>query len=153
LTCLIEKYGLEAEVIWHREKPVLSLEDAVDVHGVQPGNVLKCLLLKGRDGTVVAVMTPGDVRIDVKMLERLIGVKKLSFMPAGELKDRLGQEPGGVDPLILPEVAEMVVADSSLLGRGFVIGSAGSRFCGLKVKPKELLRAMKGVQIMDISAE
>jgi prolyl-tRNA editing enzyme YbaK/EbsC (Cys-tRNA(Pro) deacylase) len=125
----------------------------VDVHGVQPGNVLKCLLLKGRDGTVVAVMTPGDVRIDVKMLERLIGVKKLSFMPAGELKDRLGQEPGGVDPLILPEVAEMVVADSSLLGRGFVIGSAGSRFCGLKVKPKELLRAMKGVQIMDISAE
>lgn len=39
VTRLIAEYGLDAEVIWHRERPVLSLEDAVEVHGIPPGNV------------------------------------------------------------------------------------------------------------------
>ena len=148
---LIEEYGLDAEVIWHRDRPVLSLEDAVGVHGVPPGNVLKCLLLKGRGGTVVAVMAPGDMRVDVNRLERLIGVSKLSFMPAGEMRDRLGLEPGGVDPLVLSEVADVVVADGSLLGRGFVVGSAGSRFCGLRIRSEELVRAVRGARVLDLS--
>lgn len=150
---LIEELGLDAEVIWHRERPVLSLEDAVEVHGIPPGNVLKCLLLKGRGGTVVAVMAPGDMRIDVKKLERLVGARKLSFMQADEMRGRLGLEPGGVDPLILPEVADMVVADENLVGRCFLVGSAGSRFCGLKIKPGELVEALKGTRVLDLSAE
>ena len=47
----------------------------------------------------MAVMAPGDVRVDVKKLEKLIQVKKLSFMPGHEMKTRLGLKPGGVDPL------------------------------------------------------
>lgn len=61
VTGLIQEYGLDAKVIWHRGTPVLSLEDAVEVLGVEPGNVLKCLLLKTRGGRTVAVMAPGDV--------------------------------------------------------------------------------------------
>jgi len=53
---LVEKHGLDAEIVWHRGDPVLSLEDAMRVHGLSPGNVLKCLLMKGRGGRVVAVM-------------------------------------------------------------------------------------------------
>ena len=146
---LIEEYGLD-EVIWHRDRPVLSLEDAVGVHGVPPGNVLKCLLLKGRGDTVVAVMAPGDMRVNANRLEQLTGVKKLSFMPAGEMKYRLGLEPGSVDPLVLPEVADVVVADESLLGRGFVVGSAGSRFCGLRIKLEDLVRAVRGARVLDL---
>lgn len=152
VVCLVEELGLDAEVIWHRERPVLSLEDAVEVHGIPPGNVLKCLLLKGRGGTVAAVMAPGDVRVDVNRLERLLGVKKLSFMHAGEMRGKLGLEPGGVDPLTLSEVADVVVADESLIGRGFVVGSAGSRLCGLRIKPEDLFRVVKGARVMDLSA-
>jgi prolyl-tRNA editing enzyme YbaK/EbsC (Cys-tRNA(Pro) deacylase) len=152
VTRLISEYGLDAEFIWHRERPVLSLEDAMGVHSISPGNVLKCLLLKDRSGTVVAVMAPGDVRVDVKKLEKLIGVKKLSFMPGDEMKARFGLEPGSVDPLILPAVAEVVVAEKDLLAKGFVIGSAGSKFCGLKVKPEDLVRAVRGTLVLDLSA-
>lgn len=147
---LIAEHGLDAEIIWHRERPVLSLEDAVEVHGLAPGNVLKCLLLRGRRGEMVAVMAPGDVRIDTKKLERLAGVKKLSFVPSRELKARYGVEPGGIDPLTLPELADLVFVERTLLEKDFVVGSAGSKYCGLKVKPRELAEAVKAT-ILDFA--
>jgi len=77
---LLDRYGLEGEIIYHLNSPVLSLEDAMKIHGLAPGEVLKCLLLKSRNGKVIAVMAPGDVRIDLKKLERHANVKKLSFL-------------------------------------------------------------------------
>jgi prolyl-tRNA editing enzyme YbaK/EbsC (Cys-tRNA(Pro) deacylase) len=146
----ISKHKLDAQIIWHRDKTVLSLEDALEVHGLDPGNVLKCLLLKGRGGKIVAVMVPGDVRIDVKKLERLINVKKLSFLPSTEMEAKFGLEPGGVDPLILPEVADVVVVEKTLMERDFVVGSGGSKFCGLRVNPDELLKVTEAT-ILDFS--
>lgn len=146
----IAEYGLDAEVIWHRGRSILSTEDAVEVHGVAPGNILKCLILKDRKGTVVAVMAPGDVRIDTKRLERLAGLKKLSFMHRGELKAVLGVEPGGVDPLTLPRLVNTVFVERRLLEKDFVIGSAGSRHCGLRIRPGEILKVVKAT-IVDLA--
>jgi prolyl-tRNA editing enzyme YbaK/EbsC (Cys-tRNA(Pro) deacylase) len=147
---LVEKHGLDAEIVWHREDPVLSLEDAMRVHSLSPGNVLKCLLMKGRGGRVVAVMAPGDVRIDVKRLGDLAGVRKLSFVSGEELRERFSVEPGGLDPLTLPGIADLVFVERSLLDRDWVMGSAGSRFCGLRVKPLELVEAL-GVPVVDVA--
>jgi len=147
---LVEKYGLDAEIIWHRDDPVLSLEDAMRVHGLSPGNVLKCLLMKGRKGRVIAVMAPGDVRIDVKRLGDLAGVKKLSFVSGEELRERFSVEPGGLDPLTLPGMADLVFVERSLLDSEWVMGSAGSRYCGLRVKPRELVEAI-GVPVIDVA--
>ena len=147
---LAEGLGLDAEIVWHRGDPVLSLEDAVRVHGLSPGNVLKCLLMKSRRGKVIAVMAPGDVRIDVKRLGGLAGIKKLSFVSAEELRERFSVEPGGLDPLTLPEMADAVFAERSLLDRDWVMGSAGSRYCGLRVRPGELVEAL-GVPVVDVA--
>lgn len=147
---LVEKYGLDAEIIWHRDDPVLSLEDAMRVHGLSPGNVLKCLLMKGRKGKVIAVMAPGDVRIDVKRLGDRAGVKKLSFVSGEELRERFSVEPGGLDPLTLLGMADVVFAERSLLDREWVMGSAGSRYCGLRVKPGELVEVL-GVPVVDVA--
>jgi prolyl-tRNA editing enzyme YbaK/EbsC (Cys-tRNA(Pro) deacylase) len=147
---MVEKHGLDAEIVWHREDPVLSLEDAMRVHGLSPGNVLKCLLMKSRKGKVIAVIAPGDVRIDVKRLGELAGVKKLSFVSGEELRERFSVEPGGLDPLTLPGMADLVFVERSLLDWDWVMGSAGSRYCGLRVKPGELVEAL-GVPVVDVA--
>lgn len=146
---LVAEHGLDADIIWHRERPILSLRDAVEVLGLSPGNVLKCLLLISRKGKVVAVMAPGDVRLDMKKLERIAGAKKLSFMSSSELESRFGVEPGGVDPLTLHELADMVFMERMLLEKDYVIGSAGSKYCGLKVKPRDLIEAVRAT-VLDI---
>ena len=147
---LVEEHSLEAEIVWHREDPVLSLEDAMRVHGLSPGNVLKCLLMKGRKGRVVAIMAPGDVRIDVRKLGELVGVRKLSFVSGEELRERFSVEPGGLDPLTLPEIADLVFVERSLLEKDWVMGSAGSKFCGLRVRPGEMVEAL-GLPVVDMA--
>ena len=147
---LVEDHGLDAEIVWHREDPVLSLEDAMRVHGLSPGNVLKCLLMKGRKGRVVAIMAPGDVRIDMRKLGELAGERKLSFVSREDLRERFSVEPGELDPLTLPRMADQVFIERSLLDRDWVMGSAGSRFCGLRVKPLELVEAL-GVPVVDVA--
>ena len=141
---------MDAKIIWHRNNPVLSLEDAIRVHGLAPGNVLKCLLLKSRKGRIIAVMASGDVRIDMKKLEHEANVKKLSFMSTVEMKKRYSIEPGGLDPFILNNITDLVFMDSSLLDKDYVMGSAGSKFCGLKVRPKDLVGALN-VIVIDIA--
>lgn len=147
---LITKHKLEAETLWHRGRAVLSLEDAMNVLNIGPENVLKCLLLKDRKGKTVGVIAPGDVRIDMKKLERAAGVRKPRFMKEEELIDRFGVEPGGIDPLTLPQRVEMVFVERTLLEKDYVIGSAGSRYCGLRIRPKEILRIVEA-KVVDLA--
>jgi prolyl-tRNA editing enzyme YbaK/EbsC (Cys-tRNA(Pro) deacylase) len=147
---LLDRYGLDGEIIYHLNSPVLSLEDAMKVHGLAPGEVLKCLLLKSSDSKVIAVMAPGDVRIDLKKLERHANVKKLSFLSINEMKKRFSVEPGGIDPLTLSNMADLVFAERRLLDSEFVMGSAGSKYCGLKIRPYELIEALN-IAVLDIA--
>jgi prolyl-tRNA editing enzyme YbaK/EbsC (Cys-tRNA(Pro) deacylase) len=146
---LIAEHHLDAQIIWHKDRPVLSTKDAEEVHDIATGNVLKCLIMKDRKGTVVAVMAPGDVRIDVNKLERLAGLKKLTFMTEEEMIARLGLEPGSVDPLKLPQLVSKVFVERTMLDKGFVIGSAGSRYCGLRIKPSEIMKAVEAT-VLDL---
>ncbi len=138
----IAQQGLRAEIIWHRGRPVLSLQDAVSVLGINPRNVLKCLLLRDYKGKTVALIAPGDIRVDVKKVERLTGVKKPRFLTREELHDRFGTEPGGIDPLTFTQGVDVVLMEASLLQRQYVIGSAGSKYCGLKIIPQEILKVV-----------
>jgi len=146
---IIDSEGLDAKVIWHKDKPVLSMEDAIAVHGIAPKNVLKCLVMKDRKSRIIAVMAPGDIRIDIKKLEELTGLKKLTFVAGEELIAKLGVEPGAVDPLTLPQRVSEVFAERSLMEKDFVIGSAGSKYCGLKIKPADIIRIVE-TTILDL---
>lgn len=147
---LIAERGLEADIVWHRGRAVLSLEDAMNVLSINPGNVLKCIILKGRRGKTVGVIARGDVRIDMKKLEEVAGVRKPRFMNEEELRERLGVEPGGIDPLTLPQRVDVVLVERSLLEKDFVIGSAGSRYCGLRICPREILRVVEA-RVVDLA--
>ena len=146
---LIAEHHLDAQIFWYRDRPVLSMEDATDVHGIAPGNVLKCIIMKERKGAVVAVIAPGDVRINVNKLEQLAGLRKLTFMAGEEMITRLGVEPGAVNPLTLPRLVSKVFIEMRLLEKDFVIGSAGSRYCGLRIKPSEIMKAVKAT-VLDL---
>jgi prolyl-tRNA editing enzyme YbaK/EbsC (Cys-tRNA(Pro) deacylase) len=146
---LIDEHHLDAQIIWHRDRPVLSMEDAMKVHGIAPGNVLKCLIMKDRRSAVIAVMAPGDVRIDTNKLEQLAGLKKLTFITGEEMITRLGVEPGAVDPLTLPQRVSEIFMESTLLDKVWVIGSAGSRYCGLRIRPLEILRIVEAT-VLDL---
>jgi prolyl-tRNA editing enzyme YbaK/EbsC (Cys-tRNA(Pro) deacylase) len=47
-------------------------------------------------------------------------------------------------------MADLVFVERSLLDRDWVMGSAGSRYCGLRVRPGELVEAL-GVPVVDVA--
>ena len=82
-------------------------------------------------------------------LERLAGLKKLTFMTGEEMIARLGVGPGAVDPLTLPQLVSEIFVERTLLDKGFVIGSAGSRYCGLRIRPSEIMKAVEAM-VLDL---
>lgn len=140
---LMEDGGLNAELVWHRDKAVLSVDDAVQVHHVGPEKIMKCLCFIDKKGRVAGVIASSEVKMNMKKLEDAAGLRKPRLMIPDELKARFNKEPGEIDPLTLAEKVDLLFIDSSLLDREFVIGSAGSKYCGLRITPEELLRVTK----------
>ncbi len=137
---LLRAAGIEAEVIEHPGVDGSRSEDAALALGVSVGDVIKCLILLSRKSEPVAAVVGGDRRLDVKKLEAISGLKKLSMAPAAEIERLTGFKAGGVPPVaVLGKMPAFI--DSALLDRTHVVGSAGSSRAGMKVAPAELVRA------------
>jgi len=140
---MIEDGRLSAELVWHRDKAVLSVDDAVQVHHLGPEKIMKCLSFIDKKGRVAGVIASSEVKMNMKKLEEAAGLRKPRLMLPDELKTKFNKEPGEIDPLTLAEKVDLLFIDSSLLNKEFLIGSAGSKYCGLRIKPEELLRVTK----------
>jgi len=140
---MIREGRLSAELIWHRDKAVLSVDDAVQVHHVGPENIMKCLCFIDKKGRIAGVIASSEVKIDMKKLQDTTGLRKPRLMLSDELKAKFNKEPGEIDPLTLAEKVDLLFIDNALLSKGFLIGSAGSKYCGLRITPEELLRVTK----------
>ena len=134
---------LSAELVWHRDKPVLTVDDAVQVHHVGPEKIMKCLCFIDKKGRIAGVIASSEVKINMKKLEETAGLRKPRLMLPDELKTRFNKEPGEIDLLTVAKKVNSLFVDSSLLSKEFVIGSAGSKYCGLRITPEELLRVTK----------
>jgi alanyl-tRNA synthetase len=72
-------------------------------------------------------------------VEKLFGLRKLRLASGEEMMEILGREQGEVAPIGLPEAIPVVI-DRRVLAQEFVIGSAGSKFAGLKINPSDILK-------------
>jgi len=140
---LIGDGRLNAELVWHRDKAVLSVDDAVQVHHVGPENIMKCLCFIDKKGRTAGVIASSEVKINMRKLEEAASLKKPRLTLPDELKVRFNKEPGEVDPLTLAEKVDLLFIESSLVNKEFVIGSAGSKYCGLRITPEELLKVTR----------
>jgi len=140
---MMRKGLLSAELVWHRDKPVLTVDDGVQVHHVGPEKIMKCLCFIDKKGRIAGVIASSEVKINMKKLEETAGIRKPRLMLSDELKTRFNKEPGEIDLLTVAKQVNALFVDSSLISKEFVIGSAGSKYCGLKITPEELLRVTK----------
>jgi prolyl-tRNA editing enzyme YbaK/EbsC (Cys-tRNA(Pro) deacylase) len=136
---LIKAKNLRAEIIWHLDKTGETTADALRVHKIPSENLLKCLLLIDKQHRPLIVMITGDKRIDFAKLEMLSGLSKLRLARKEEMDEILGKEQGEVAPIGLPEIIPVFI-DEKVMSQEFVMGSAGSKFAGLKIIPMDILK-------------
>ena len=125
-----------------------SLEEAAEILGIQPGDIVKSLVVKRRDGTFLFAEVPGDRQISWPKLRALIGVNKLQLPDAAVALEATGYERGTITPLG-STTAWPVYIDETLVGRRVSMG-AGEHGYSAWVQADDLISGF-GATIADIS--
>ncbi|WP_394552083.1 aminoacyl-tRNA deacylase [Agromyces sp. MMS24-JH15] len=138
--------GLEVEII---ERPAArSLEEAAALLGIEPGDIVKSLVVKRSDDTYVFALVPGGRKISWPKLRQLLGVNKLQLPDASLALAATGYERGTITPLG-STTAWPVVADAAIVGRRVSMG-AGEHGRSLFVDADALVAAFDAT-VADIS--
>ncbi|GGI48375.1 Cys-tRNA(Pro) deacylase [Agromyces flavus] len=138
--------GLDIEVI---ERPAArSLEEAAELMGIEPGDIVKSLVVKRSDDTYVFALVPGGRKISWPKLRALLSVNKLQLPDASLALAATGYERGTITPLG-STTAWPVVVDATIPGRRVSMG-AGEHGRSLFVDADALVRALDAT-VADIS--
>ncbi len=144
----LEASGIGFEITTHG--PVRSLEEAAQVRGVTPGDIVKSLVVRRGDDDYLFVLVTGDRAISWPKLRALLGVSRLSLPDAATALDVTGYERGTITPFG-SITAWPVVADERVRGRRVSIG-AGAHGVAATVDGDELARAL-GATVADVTQD
>jgi len=125
-----------------------SLEEAADILGITPADIVKSLVVKRKDGTYLFALVPGDRQIAWAKLRAVVGVNKLQLPDAGQALDATGYERGTITPLG-STTAWPVYADQRIVGRRVSMG-AGEHNLSAFVDADALIAGL-GATVADIS--
>jgi Cys-tRNA(Pro)/Cys-tRNA(Cys) deacylase len=138
--------GLDVEVIMR--PAARSLEEAAELMGITPADIVKSLVVKRSDDTYVFALVPGGRKISWPKLRAVVGVNKLQLPDASLALAATGYERGTITPLGSTN-AWPVVVDATIAGRRVSMG-AGEHGRSLFVDADALIAALDAT-VADIS--
>jgi len=140
-----ERLGLSYTVTRHG--PVRSLEEAAAARGIEPGQLVKTIVVRVSEGDYRFVLVPGGREIAWPKLRALLGVNRLSLPPADVALAVTGYERGTITPLG-SSTAWPVVADAQVSGTISIGG--GAHGVGLTLDAGSLVEAL-GATTADVT--
>ena len=138
--------GIEIEII--KRAPARSLEEAAEILGITPAEIVKTLVVKRSDGTFLFALVPGDRQISWPKLRALVGVNRLKLPDAEVAFAATGYERGTITPFG-STTAWPVFADRSMAGRRVSMG-AGQHGLSLFAQADAVIRSFEAT-VADIT--
>jgi len=99
-----------------------SLEEAAQILGITPADIVKSLVVKRHDGSFLFAEIPGDRQISWAKLRGVVGVNKLQLPEASVALEATGYERGTITPLG-STTAWPVYIDERVVGRRVSMGA------------------------------
>ncbi|MBS1672550.1 MAG: YbaK/EbsC family protein [Actinobacteria bacterium] len=138
--------GLDIEIL---QRPAAnSLREAAALLGLEPGGIVKTLVVKRSDDTFLFALIPGGRKISWPKLRAVVGVNRLKLPEADVALAATGYERGTIVP-IGSTTDWPVFADESIRGQRIAMG-AGAHGYSLFVDADALIDAY-GATVADIS--
>ena len=138
--------GLSHTVTCHG--PVRSLAEAAAARDVEPGDIVKTMVVRRGPDDYLLVLVPGDATISWPKLRAVLGVNRLSMPDAEEARAVTGFERGTITPIGSTHDWP-VFADETIVGQCVAMG-AGAHGFSLFVEADDLIRAY-GATVADIT--
>ena len=131
--------GLSHTVTCHG--PVRSLAEAAAARDVEPGDIVKTMVVRRGPDDYLLVLVPGDATISWPKLRAVLGVNRLSMPDAEEARAVTGFERGTITPFgTLTRLP--VIADARVPGRVVSIG-AGAHGVAATVDGSALVETLR----------
>ena len=138
--------GLDIELV--RRPDAGSLHEAAELLGLQPGDIVKTLVVKRSDDTYLFALVPGGRSISWPKLRAVVGVNKLRLPEAELAFQATGYVRGTITPIGSTHDWP-VFADESIVGRRIAMGAGGSGY-SLFTQADDLISAF-GATVADIT--
>jgi len=137
VTNYLTKLKIKNEVVPH--KTVFTVYDLAQTLKVKLNGIVKTLLIKA-DREYKLVLLPAHRRLDLKALQKLLGVKKVTLAKESDMAREMKVKPGALTPFgKLHKLG--VVLDKSLMKTEKMLFGAGSFTESIRVKVKDYLKA------------
>jgi len=142
---------LNSHKIFYKEfkhQAVYTSEQAAKARGTPMHQGAKSLLLKGKQGFVLAVL-PGDRKLDFKKLKNILGIKKIRFATTEEVREKMGCEVGACYPF--GNIINLkTYVDESLSKNKLISFNPGLHTCSIEIQWNDFYLLVKP-EIVDIA--
>jgi Cys-tRNA(Pro) deacylase len=141
----LERSGIDFTVTRHGR--VSSLVEAAAARGVEPGAIIKTLVVRRGEHDYLFVLVPGGRAISWPKLRALLGVNRMSMPDAATAKDVTGYERGTITPFGAT-TAWPVIMDETISGTVSI--GAGAHGVAATVEAGDLGTAL-AAQVADVT--
>jgi Cys-tRNA(Pro)/Cys-tRNA(Cys) deacylase len=127
-----------------------SAQGVAETFGLSAAEVYKTLVVLRADagGQPMLVMAPGDRELDLKLMAKALGEKKLRMATQKEAEKLTGLQVGGISALPLLNRNFAVYIDRRATELSHVLVSAGKRGLNLRLAVADLI-AVTGAQVIE----
>jgi Cys-tRNA(Pro)/Cys-tRNA(Cys) deacylase len=141
-TSFLEARGIPFRAHAHRfaasEEPIG--ETAARALGIEPARLLKCLIVRTREGPLAAVLLAADRTLDLDAAARALGTKRVELAPLAEAERATGYVKGGISPFGQRRRLPLLL-DRAALAEPTLFVNGGRRGLQLELATSDLLAA------------
>ena len=137
----LESAGIEYKIKRH-SRDVYTCEDAARERGVKIEQIVKTMIVKKPDGELIAVLIPGNKRLNTKKLVKILGCEKVQIAPKEEVEKATGYKIGAITPIGFKREMKIYM-DKDVLKEEIVDISSGKPDAGIELKSEDLAKITK----------
>jgi len=139
----LEKNSITAKIIDLGVAMPTALAAAEKLN-VSVGSIFKSLVLTSSTNESIVVVLPGDKKINIKAVEKLLSLTKLKFSSSDVVLEETGFPAGGTPPIGHKNNLKVVI-DTEIMIYEMGYGGGGRHELLLEISPDELVRASGGI--------
>jgi Cys-tRNA(Pro)/Cys-tRNA(Cys) deacylase len=128
--------------IWFRfiDKPeTIHTADAAKVANVDLNKLTKSLILISQEKELVLAIIPGNCRLEIPALEKILNIKKLNLVPFNQAEKYSGYLPGATPPVGHKRKMKVVI-DEKLFKYETIFGGGGNRDKLVELKTQDVIK-------------